>query len=141
MNAGLVEVLDFDLRLVGNDAPGSIVIRRVSLVYGVEQRFHVIAPIRIERFLLSKEALCTVYPRVSSLDATPISEAVVELNSNHATQTDAYGRALVGVAVGKPQNLRIEAKGYQPERLPITCREQGEIQKTITLKSLSDRHQ
>ena len=61
--------------LVGNDVPGSIVIRRVSLVYGVEQRFHVIAPNRIERFSLSKEALCTVYLRVSSSGATPISNA------------------------------------------------------------------
>jgi hypothetical protein len=123
--------------IVGGDTQGSVVIRRISLIFDVEQRVSVVLNrTRLERFFLGKgPPSCRLYVRVSTSLGRPVAGATIRSDSiaNARGLSDSYGRVMWAVPVGASSTVTVAAPNYGSQQFVAACSKAGELERRVVL--------
>jgi hypothetical protein len=138
-NDGTASFCDFGFGqhsvIVDKNAAASVVVRNITLAYGVPRKILVVLNRGITEFaLISKHGpLCSAYLRISNDRGEPIAAARVAVGSD-TTTVDEFGRVMFGVPIQKdPTPVVISAPGYHKNRLAVPCEKLRSFQREVVL--------
>lgn len=139
---GVAEFCDFGFGehsiVVGGDACGSVVIRKVRLYKGGTQEFHVVLQGCAGTGGSVFPPSCLTYFRVSSSTGEKLPAVTVTVpNDDRVFKGDGYGRVWLGMLNGASQTFTFSATGHRSSSITFHCENYQNIEHSVVLERIT----